>query len=117
VTAETAALDGHAPAGPAAAGYTPRHRLDPDALDLITAQARQARPGRAALTVIGSVLFAAGWLIAKAFAVLFLSAAWCFAAGRMGWRQARGVPLDQPDTARVLAENEQLRAALRRLGG
>jgi hypothetical protein len=120
VTADAAALDGHAQpetAGTAPRGYTPRHALDRKTVDLITEQARQARPGHAFLTIIGSILFAAGWLTARTFAALFLAAAWMFTAARMGWRQARGVPLSQPDVGEVLEENARLRAAIARLGG
>lgn len=92
-----------------------RTRLDPDTIAAITAQARQAKPGQAALSVIGGLLFTVGWVIAKVFAVLWLSAAWCFAATRMGWRQARGIPLDQPSVEDVLAENIRLRAELSRV--
>lgn len=93
----------------------PRHALSDDTLQMITAQARQMRPGTAALAVIGGLLFTLGWVTAKSFGVLFLATAWCFAAGRMGWRQARGMPLAQPDIRAVLDENERLRNELRRV--
>jgi hypothetical protein len=92
-------------------------RIDPDTLNLITTQARQVRPGHALLTFIGSILFFTGWIIAKTAGVIWLAGAWCFTAVRIGWRQARGVPLEQPDIAQVMAENEQLRMAVKRLGG
>jgi hypothetical protein len=97
----------------------PKHarRLDPATLNLITTQAREVRPGHALLTLLGTLLFAVGWVIAKSFGVAWLSGAWCYTAVRMGWRQARGEPLAQPDINQVLAENAQLREAVRRLGG
>ena len=58
---------------------------------------------------------ACGFVIAKTFAVLWLSAAWCFSAAKMGWRQARGEPLNQPSLDDVMRENAMLRAELQRV--
>lgn len=65
-------------------------------VDVITARARAARPGRTLLTVLAAVLFGAGWLFAqtvtrtgKAGGGLVLAAAWCWFAVVEGWRQAR----------------------------
>lgn len=65
-------------------------------VDVITARAREARPGRMLLTVLAAVLFAVGWLFAqavtrtgKAGGGLWLAAAWCWFAVVEGWRQAR----------------------------
>jgi hypothetical protein len=92
------------------------HRLqDRVPLDAITADARQARPGRAAQALIGWVFFTAAYVIAKALGTLFLSGAWCFSAAKMGWRTARGEPLNQPDLEQVLAENQRLRRELERV--
>lgn len=107
-----APAEAEAPAGRPRPG-----RIDPDTLDLISAQARQARPGHALLTLIGSVLYSIGWVLSKTFEALWLAGAWCFTAARMGWLQARGKPLAQPDIAEVMAENERLRIAIQRLGG
>jgi len=84
-------------------------------IDEITADARQARPGRALLGLIGGILFALGWLTAKVFGVLFLSGAWCFSAAKIGWRSARNEPLNQPSLEQLIAENQRLRAELSRL--
>jgi hypothetical protein len=84
-------------------------------IDEITADARKAEPGRAVLWLIGGFLYATGFVIAKTFAVLWLSAAWCFSAAKMGWRQARGEPLNQPSLDDVMRENAMLRAELQRV--
>jgi hypothetical protein len=55
----------------------------------ITEQARQAHPGRAALTVVAAVLLGAGWLAARTLNVLWLGAAWMAIAVREGWRDGR----------------------------
>jgi hypothetical protein len=54
-------------------------------VDEIGAQARDARPGRAVLTVIAAVFFALGWCAARAV----LCVAWCCVAVREGWREGR----------------------------
>ena len=54
-------------------------------VDQIGAQARQARPGLAVLTVIAAVFFGLGWCAAKAV----LAVAWCAVAVREGWREGR----------------------------
>ena len=64
--------------------------LDRVPLESITEQARQVRFRRTVLTVIAGVLFGAGWLVAKAFGVLWLAAAWSAVAVREGWREGRG---------------------------
>jgi uncharacterized membrane protein YedE/YeeE len=58
-------------------------------LDRIEARARHARPGRAVLVVVASVLFGLGWLAFKACAVTWLAAAWCGSAVIEGWQTAR----------------------------
>jgi hypothetical protein len=83
-------------------------------VDQISERARQARPGRVALTVLAGALFAAGWLVAKTLAVAWLGVAWCFTAARMGWRDARG---DQPSRSSLREENERLRQQIQRMGG
>ncbi len=80
----------------------------------ITARARSLHPGKALLTVIGSVLFGAGWGIAKTFGAAWLCIAWTWSATEMGWSDARG---KGPSKSSLIEENEQLRMAVRRLGG
>jgi hypothetical protein len=84
-------------------------------IDTITADARQAKPGRAILGLIGGLLFALGWVAAKIFGVLFLAGAWCFSAVKIGWRSAQGKALSQPSVEQLLAENAQLRLELSRV--
>jgi hypothetical protein len=54
-------------------------------VDEISVQARQARPGRAVLTVIAAVFFSLGWCAAKAM----LAVVWAGVAVREGWREGR----------------------------
>jgi hypothetical protein len=58
-------------------------------LDRIEQRARAAHPGRAALTVIATALFALGWVVYKALAVAWFAAAWCGSAVAEGWVTAR----------------------------
>ena len=57
-------------------------------IDVIAARARDAKPGRALLTLIVAVLFGLGWCTRKFFTVLWLGGAWCFFAVAEGWRAA-----------------------------
>jgi uncharacterized membrane protein YdjX (TVP38/TMEM64 family) len=88
--------------------------LDRVPVDEISTRAREARPGRVALTVIAGVLFGVGWVAAKTLGVVWLGVAWCFTAARLGWRDARG---NQPSRASLREENERLRQQLARYGG
>jgi hypothetical protein len=58
-------------------------------LERISAEARQARPGRTALLVIAGVLFAVGWAAAKVAGVVWLALAWSATAVKVGWAEAR----------------------------
>lgn len=58
-------------------------------VDRITREARDAHPGVVVLTVIAAVLYGVGWLVAKAFGVVWLAAAWCGVAVKVGWQEAR----------------------------
>jgi uncharacterized membrane protein YedE/YeeE len=58
-------------------------------LDRIEQRARHARPGRAVLVIIASVLFGLGWLACKACAVTWLAVAWCGSAVIEGWQTAK----------------------------
>lgn len=88
--------------------------LDRVPVDQITEQARAAKPGRVALTVLAGVLFGAAWLVAKAWGALWLGVSWCFTAARLGWREARG---NQPSRSSLREENRLLRQEIQRLGG
>jgi hypothetical protein len=58
-------------------------------LDEINRQAREVHFWRTVLTLVAAVLFGAGWVTAKVFAVLWLAAAWSFTAVRVGWQEGR----------------------------
>ncbi len=89
--------------------------LDRIPVEEITADARQARPGRILLALFGAVFIAIGWTVAKVFRVLFLSAAWCMSGMKYGWRLANGT-LNRPTWDQLYTENESLKAELGRLG-
>lgn len=57
--------------------------------DRITAEARQIHFWRTVLTVVAGLLFGLGWISYKAVAGLWLVAAWCAAAVKVGWQEAR----------------------------
>jgi hypothetical protein len=102
-------LDGTVPPAPH------RTRLqDRVPIDAINAEAAQVTPGRVMQALIGAPIFWACWLVAKAFTLAFKGLVWMFTAGKMGWRQARGMPLQQPTIDQVLRENAQLRAQISR---
>jgi uncharacterized membrane protein YedE/YeeE len=58
-------------------------------LDRIDRRARHARPGRAVLVVIASLLFGLGWAACKTCALAWLAVAWCGSAVAEGWISAR----------------------------
>jgi uncharacterized membrane protein YedE/YeeE len=58
-------------------------------LDRIEHRARHARPGRAVLVVVASLLFGLGWLACKACALSWLALAWCGSAVIEGWQSAK----------------------------
>lgn len=66
--------------------------LDRVPVESITEQARQVRFWRTVLTLIAGLLFGAGWVVAKGFAVGWLAGAWMFVAFRAGFRAGRGGP-------------------------
>lgn len=62
--------------------------------DRVSAEVRPVKLGRAALTVLAAVLYALGWVPAKAVLVLKwclrtlgFVLGWCVAAVRIGWRE------------------------------
>lgn len=83
----------------------------------ITRQAREVHPGRVILTLIGGLLFTAGWAAGKLLGVAWLAMAWSGTAVQVGWREARGTNPPPPDLAEVLADNQRLRLQLSRLEG
>ena len=59
--------------------------LDRVPVDVISAQAQQARPGRAVLTVIAALFFALGWCAGR----FVLAASWACVSVKLGWREGR----------------------------
>lgn len=90
--------------------------LDRVPLDEISTRARDIRPGRTLLTVIGGVIFGAFWLAAKAWMVAWRALTWCWAAGSLGWEAAHG-PSRGQQIATLTAQVEHLLAENGRLGG
>ena len=86
-------------------------------VDEITRQAREVHPGRVILTVIGGLLFTAGWAAAKLAGAAWLAMAWSGTAVQLGWREARGTNPPPPDLSEVLADNQRLRMQIARLEG
>lgn len=85
----------------------------------VSRRARQIRFGRTMLTLVTGLLFGAGWLAAKVFALAWLALAWGFTSARMGWQHAQlraRVPrLSLAEQADLVAEAERLRAEVARL--
>jgi hypothetical protein len=52
-------------------------------------QVMTERITREALTVIAGLLFGIGWVAYKALAAIWFVLAWCAAAVKVGWREAR----------------------------
>lgn len=58
-------------------------------LERIRAEAKTFKFWRTVALAIAAVLFFVGWVTGKVFSLLWFVAAWCFAAVRIGWRDAR----------------------------
>lgn len=86
-------------------------------LEEIKAEAHQAQPGQALLTLLLAPFFILGWLVGKASRTFVLAVTYVGVSARTGWRQARNEPLNQPKIGDVQRENAMLRAELQRLGG
>lgn len=63
--------------------------MDTQRLDRITTEARQVHFWRTVLTVIAALLFGLGWVVARAFGMLWLVMAWTATAVRLGWQEGR----------------------------
>lgn len=87
----------------------------------VSRRARKVKFGQTVLAAITGVLFGAGWLVAKAFAVGWLGLAWAFTAVRLGWEHAQVVTaaprLSRREQADLLAENDRLRLEVARQSG
>lgn len=55
-------------------------------------QAREVHFWRTVATLLAGLLFAVGWLTAKAFAVLWLALVWPATAVKVGWQAGRAGP-------------------------
>jgi hypothetical protein len=62
-------------------------------VDRISAEARQVQLGRTLLTLLAGFFYVLGWLAGKAIGGL----AWCAAAVKVGWQEARPKPALHPD--------------------
>ena len=92
-------------------------------VDEITARARQIRPGHILLTILGAVLIAVSWCVAKvlllAWFVLWGWIRWVIAALMVGWEAAAKSTKLEPKPSResLMAEIDRLRMENARLGG
>lgn len=102
-------------AEPMAHAPTRRIMLAPEMVEQVTAQARQAKPGKELLALIGGLIYAAFWLLGKSFTVAFMGFAWCRIVAKQGWRDARGLPSNLPTIEQVMEENHRLRQELARV--
>ncbi len=59
-------------------------------VERITAEAREAQFGHTALTLIAGVLYGLGWVVGKAFGLVWLALAWAWTAVKLGFTEARG---------------------------
>lgn len=66
------------------------HLLEQVPVGRITEEARQVRFGVTVLTVIAGLLYALGWIVAKAFTGAWFVLAWLGTAMKVGWKDARG---------------------------
>ena len=57
-------------------------------LHRIRSDARALRPSDVALTLIALPLAAVGWLVGKAFLVVWTGISWAWTAGFVGWQAA-----------------------------
>lgn len=61
-------------------------------LDRITTEAGRIHFWRTVLTIIAGLFFCLGWIVAKTFMVIWAAIAWCVAAAKIGWHDARKSP-------------------------
>lgn len=58
-------------------------------VDRITVAAREIHFWRTVLTVLAGVLYGAGWVAYKTFALAWFVLVWCAAAVKLGWTEAK----------------------------
>ena len=90
--------------------------LDRVPVDDITAHAKAIPFWRTVLRLVTFVPFMAGWGAAKAFGLAWLAVAWLWVALCDGWESAHG-PSRGKKIDMLIAERNELREQLRRLGG
>lgn len=88
----------------------------------VSRQAREVRFGPAVVAAVTGILFGAGWLVAKLFAVAWLGLAWTATAVRLGAQHAQAHQrpsraLMAQENVNLMSEVEQLRAEVKRLTG
>lgn len=63
--------------------------IDRIPLERITTEAREVHFGRTVATFIAGLLWMLGWVVAKAFGVVWFAAAWSATAVKVGWDEGR----------------------------
>lgn len=63
--------------------------LDDALTERIAVEARQVHFWRTVLTVIAGLLYGVGWVTYRSLSGLWFAAAWCGAAVKVGWVEAR----------------------------
>lgn len=63
--------------------------LDRVPLDRITTEAKKLHFWRTVLTLIAGLFFLLGWIVAKTVMLIWAAIAWCVAAVKIGWQDAR----------------------------
>lgn len=58
-------------------------------VDRITTEAKDVRFGHTLLQVVTLVLYGLGWLVAKAFGVVWFALVWVAVAVKVGWSDGR----------------------------
>lgn len=65
------------------------HLLEQVPVGRITEEAKQVRFGYTVLTILAGLLYALGWIVAKAFTGVWFVLAWVGTAVKVGWKDAR----------------------------
>lgn len=90
--------------------------LDRVPVEQITARARQFRFGRFVASLITLPFMLAGWIAAKTVPQVWFGIKCLAAAAEYGWQSANG-PSVRAQNKMLLAEVDELRKAVERLGG
>ena len=68
-------------------------------VDRITAEAKDVEFWRAVLTAVTGVLYGIGWLVGKAFTMVWRVLVWVAVAVKVGWQDARKPKADERGAA------------------